>query len=152
MVLSPRSQTAYDLIETPSSVKADAPPTQTRAQRLKELYFGIPGILLGAVIGIFIGWGLQKGSPSEELMSWIGVPGSLFIRAIKCIVTPVVFCSLVVGMADMLAVGKASSIGVRTVLLYLTTTVIASCEGLVWVLIFRPYFGNKAQEVVSTTA
>ena len=29
----------------------------------------------------------------------------------------------------------------------ITTTIIATCEGLVWVLIFRPYFGNKAQSL-----
>jgi Na+/H+-dicarboxylate symporter len=28
-------------------------------------------------------------------VSWIGVPGNLFIRAIKCLVTPLVFCSLI---------------------------------------------------------
>ncbi|GAB9473541.1 hypothetical protein Gpo141_00010691 [Globisporangium polare] len=156
MALSPR--VSYEQVETPLGFgKADepaasAPPPQTLSSKLWSWYFGIPGILLGAVIGIFIGWGIQTGNPSDELVSWIGVPGSLFIRAIKCIVTPVVFCSLVVGMADMLAVGKASTIGVRTVLLYLLTTIVASCEGLLFVAIFRPYFGNKAQVTEETIA
>jgi Na+/H+-dicarboxylate symporter len=83
-------------------------------------------------------------------VTWIGTPGNLFIRAIKCLVTPLVFCSLIVGMADMLAVGKAGSIGWRTGLLYLTTTIVATVEGLLWVLLLRPYFGDKAKVTEST--
>ncbi|GAB9473540.1 hypothetical protein Gpo141_00010690 [Globisporangium polare] len=159
MALSPRSRVSYEHIETPSAVDKEiheAPhshsPPKSLSARIWGWYFGIPGILVGAILGIFIGWAIQTGSPSADLVSWIGVPGNLFIRAIKCLVTPLVFCSLIVGMADMLAVGKASTIGVRTGLLYLLTTVIAATEGLIWVLIFRPYFGNKAQKVKETVA
>jgi solute carrier family 1 (high affinity glutamate transporter) protein 2 len=144
----------YDVIETPSIGGKDSyvPSPLKKHNKWKEWFFGIPGILTGAVLGIFIGWAIQTGNPSAELVSWIGVPGNLFIRAIKCLVTPLVFCSLIVGMADMLAVGKAGAIGWRTGLLYLTTTVIATCEGLIWVLIFRPYFGNKKKETDAAVA
>lgn len=99
-----------------------------------------PGILCGAIISILLGWVVQ----TAELVSWIGVPGNLFIRAIKCLVTPLMFCSLLVGMTDMLAVGKAgSTIGWRTGVLYFTTTVVATIEGLLWVLLFSPYFSNR---------
>ncbi|KAJ0390963.1 hypothetical protein ATCC90586_010981 [Pythium insidiosum] len=110
------------------------------------MVFGVPGILAGAVLGILIGWGLQQANPSAELVSWIGIPGTLFIRAIKCLVTPLVFCSLIVGMADMLAVGKAGKIGWRTVALYLFSTVVASTEGMIMVTIFRKWFSNEAKE------
>ncbi|GAB9473543.1 hypothetical protein Gpo141_00010693 [Globisporangium polare] len=145
----------YDVIETPSATegyKESHEPVAAKRNKWKEWFFGIPGILCGAVLGILIGWAIQTTTPSDDLVSWIGVPGNLFIRAIKCLVTPLVFCSLIVGMADMLAVGKASAIGWRTGVLYLTTTIVATCEGLVWVLIFRPYFGNKSKLEEDTTA
>ncbi|TYZ57093.1 hypothetical protein PybrP1_010862 [[Pythium] brassicae (nom. inval.)] len=157
MALSPRSPAPFEQIETPTekcsalNTAGDAQP-ESLPSKLWRWYFGIPGILLGAVVGILIGYAIQTGEPSEELVTWVGTPGRLFIRAIKSIVTPVVLCSLVVGMADMLAVGKASTIGVRTVLLYLFTTVVASCEGLLFVAIFRPHFGNKARPVAESVA
>uniref|UniRef100_K3WWW5 Amino acid transporter n=1 Tax=Globisporangium ultimum (strain ATCC 200006 / CBS 805.95 / DAOM BR144) TaxID=431595 RepID=K3WWW5_GLOUD len=147
MVTSPK----YDVIETPSVTGKDTThEAPKKTSKWKEWFFGIPGILCGAVFGIFLGWLIQKGEPSAELVTWIGTPGNLFIRAIKCLVTPLVFCSLIVGMADMLAVGKAGSIGWRTGLLYLTTTIVATVEGLLWVLLLRPYFGDKAKVTEST--
>ncbi|RHY47270.1 hypothetical protein DYB34_007375, partial [Aphanomyces astaci] len=139
---------AYDVVETPSAVAShldDTPETPVKRNRFKEFYFGIPGILTGAAIGIALGVLIQTTTPSEEVVSWIGIPGSLFIRAIKCLVTPLVFCSLLVGMADMLAVGKASRIGWRTALLYITTTIVGACQGLLWVMLFRSSFGNKSK-------
>jgi Na+/H+-dicarboxylate symporter len=142
----------YDVVETPSAAgisKHESPPPSRRSKFLAA-FLGVPGILAGAVIGVLLGWALQSSTPSAVLVSWIGIPGDLFIRAIKCLVTPLVFSSLVVGMADMLSVGKAGRIGWRTGLCYLFTTVVASCEGLVWVLIFRNWFGRDTKEETTT--
>jgi Na+/H+-dicarboxylate symporter len=49
-------------------------------------------------------------------------------------------------MADMLNVGKASTVGFKTVAWYMFTTLLASIEGLLWVLIFRPWFSSKDGE------
>ncbi|TYZ64525.1 hypothetical protein PybrP1_001742 [[Pythium] brassicae (nom. inval.)] len=150
----PPASPKYDVIETPSFTPKDShmPMAPKPRNKWKEWFFGIPGILCGAILGILVGWAIQTSHPSSELVTWIGTPGNLFIRAIKCLVTPLVFCSLLVGMADMLAVGKAGSIGWRTGVLYLTTTVVATAEGLLWVLIFRPYFGNKKEVTAESTA
>jgi Na+/H+-dicarboxylate symporter len=152
---------SYDVVQTPNTKNHDGGKTFTthiqdeemelKQSRCKKHFFGIPGILAGALIGIILGCAIQTTSPSEQVVSWIGIPGELFIRAIKCLVTPLVFCSLIVGMADMLAVGKAGKIGWRTALLYMFTTVVATCEGMVWVLIFRPLFGNRAKETEDKT-
>ncbi|TYZ63619.1 hypothetical protein PybrP1_011867, partial [[Pythium] brassicae (nom. inval.)] len=132
----PPASPQYEIISTPSAMPNDhttrtttASPPSARRSKWKRWFFGIPGILCGAVLGVLLGWVVQTTEPSAELVSWIGMPGSLFIRAIKCLVTPFVFCSLLVGMVDMLAVGKADAIGWRTGLLYLTTTVITTTEG-----------------------
>lgn len=120
--------------------------TNKKRNKCKEMFFGIPGIIGGAICGVIIGVLIQSAHPSKEVVSWIDLPGNLFIRAIKCLVTPLVFCSLIVGMADMLAVGKAGVIGWRTALLYLFTTIVATVEGMLWVLLFRPLFGNRSTE------
>ncbi|TMW66989.1 hypothetical protein Poli38472_012105 [Pythium oligandrum] len=142
---------SYVRVSTPAQEHHDGATKPTSEPRWKRLLFGVPGIVAGAIIGILIGYGLQEADASAEVVSWVGIPGTLFIRAIKCLVAPLVFSSLVVGMADMLAVGKASSIGWRTAAMYTITTIISSCEGLLWVIIFRPMFSNKSAEVADTT-
>ncbi|TMW64718.1 hypothetical protein Poli38472_011598 [Pythium oligandrum] len=153
MAASPTSRASYDGLQTPSvdpTKDAVAPTTSTWGTKLKNIYHGATGILIGAAIGIVIGYLLNRADPSAELVSWIGIPGNLFIRAIKCLVAPLVFSSLVVGMSDMLEAGKAGKIGWRTGLLYVFTSLMGSIQGVIWVLIFRPLFGNDSKPVTET--
>ncbi|KAJ0404045.1 hypothetical protein P43SY_004300 [Pythium insidiosum] len=158
MTRSPKPSTsAYEVVQSPTPDGLNKRPHHQEkpaglAAKLRAWYFGVPGIIAGAVVGLLLGYGLQRADPSAELVSWIAIPGELFIRAIKCLVSPLVFCSLIVGMSDMLAAGKASQIGWRTALLYGFTTLVATCQGLVWVLIFRPWFGNDAKEDTAAKA
>jgi Na+/H+-dicarboxylate symporter len=147
----PPASPKYEHIDTPkdTDVQKDAAASAPRS-KLAEWFFGVPGIIAGAILGSIIGYFVQSASPSKVVVSWIGVPGDLFIRAIKCCVLPLVFSSLVVGMADMIAVGKAGKIGWQTFWLYMITTLMASVEGLIAVLIVRPLFSNKAKTATST--
>lgn len=129
----------------PASVTHEEP----KHSRFFELATGAPGVIVGAVLGAGIGIALQQAGASEDVVSWMALPGDLFIRALKCLVTPLVFCSLITGMADLLNVGKASVIGWRSALVYTTTTVIASIEGLLWVMVFRSQFSNKKGKEVN---
>lgn len=149
----------YDAVETPplydtakSGGDLDNPTPPRSSSKFAELFFGMPGIIAGAVLGIIIGVLVQRATPSAVVVSWVGVPGDLFIRALKCLIPPLVFCTMVSGMADMYAVGKAGKIGWRAFWLYTLTTLIATAEGLVAVLIFRPFFSSnvKAQTTAVT--
>lgn len=146
----------YGVIETPKDgdmlYKEEQHDEPKKQSKLKELLFGVPGIILGAAIGILIGYLVQTSKPSKVVVSWIGVPGDLFIRAIKCCVTPLVFCSLVTGMADMISVGKAGSVGWKTFWLYMVTTALAASEGIVAVVIVRPFFSSNATPAPSKKA
>jgi Na+/H+-dicarboxylate symporter len=115
-----------------------------RTSKCRELFFGTPGILAGAFVGITVGVLLQMAHLSEEAISWIELPGTLFIRAIKCLVIPLVFVSLIVGLADLLAVGKAGAIGWRTALWYFFTTFCAVCQGTLWAFLFKNLFGDSS--------
>lgn len=66
--------------------------------------------------------------------------GDLFIRALKAVVLPMVFVNVIVSIVDMMAMGRASSVGLKTVLLYTMTTLIASIIGLISILIFQGLF------------
>ena len=65
-------------------------------------------ILVSAAIGIGIGIGLSIWNPEEyadkaTAILWIGLLGDLFIRALKCIVLPLVFVSIAVSVMDMVS-------------------------------------------------
>ncbi|XAW87477.1 dicarboxylate/amino acid:cation symporter [Vibrio sp. CDRSL-10 TSBA] len=81
-------------------------------------------ILIGMVAGIIVG---ALMGPSAALLKPIG---TLFINAIKMLIVPLVFCSLIVGITSMKDTRKMGRIGVKAVVLYLGTTAVAIAIGL----------------------
>ncbi len=63
-------------------------------------------VIVAAAIGIGLGIGLsfwtpEDGSGKYTAIMWIGLLGDLFIRALKCVVLPLVFVSIAVSVMDM---------------------------------------------------
>lgn len=92
--------------------------------------------LAGAMLGVI----LSKNEASEDLVSWLALPGDLFIRALKCAVLPLVFVNVIIAVMQMIDAGKAGAVGKYTILVYLLTTFIASIEGLIAVVLFQSRF------------
>jgi Na+/H+-dicarboxylate symporters len=64
---------------------------------MKKIKFGLAlQILVGLILGIIVG-GFFYGNPAVEV--YLKPIGDIFIRLIKMIVVPIVFSSLVVGIA-----------------------------------------------------
>jgi len=97
-------------------------------------------VIAGAVIGLCLGIGLSQWDDSTGAkavtMQWIGLFGDVFIRALKCIVLPLVFVSIAISVMDMLALGDAGSIVGLTIGLYVCTTIFAACVGCTVAAIF----------------
>ncbi len=89
-------------------------------------------ILIGLVLGVITGLILNK---QVEILSMVG---KAFIDLLKMLVGLIVFSSLVVGMCHISDPKKLGRIGLRTVLFYVATTIIAICIGLAIVLIVKP--------------
>jgi len=89
-------------------------------------------ILIGLVLGVITGLILNK---QIEILSMVG---KAFIDLLKMLVGLIVFSSLVVGMCHISDPKKLGRIGIRTVLFYVVTTVIAIGIGLSIVLIVQP--------------
>ena len=97
--------------------------------------YPILSLLLFAVCGLSIGIGLSFWEPEDmdtkkNTLKWLGLIGDLFIRSLKCVVLPLVFVNVIISVMEMMKVGKASSIGWKTLGLYLTTTVFAAILGI----------------------
>jgi len=89
-------------------------------------------ILIGMGLGILAGLTL---GPDAELLKPIG---TLFVNAIKMLIVPLVFCSLVVGVTSMQDTRQLGRIGLKSLVLYLGTTAVAISIGLGMGTLFAP--------------
>jgi Na+/H+-dicarboxylate symporter len=86
-----------------------------------------------------IGSGVED--PSILGISKIGVfdyIGSLFLNALKMIIVPLIFSSIVIGVAGIGSGGNLGALGGRTLLFYLATTLAATCIGLLLINLVGP--------------
>mmetsp|Transcript_16321 Transcript_16321/g.35516 ORF Transcript_16321/g.35516 Transcript_16321/m.35516 type:complete len:596 (-) Transcript_16321:332-2119(-) len=114
-------------------------------------------VLVAALLGIGIGIGLSLWSPEDSgakdvTVRWIGLLGELFIRALKCIVLPLVFVSIAVSVMDMLSLGEAGTIVGVTIGLYVCTTICAAIIGVLSSVIFSRYYVLQGVEDVANVA
>lgn len=88
-------------------------------------------MVLGVIVGIIFGEGVSA-------IAWLG---DLFIRLIRMVVVPLVFVTLVSGVISMGDPSKLGSLGVRTLGLYLLTTLVAITIGLTLAALLQPGAG-----------
>lgn len=97
-------------------------------------------ILIGLVLGIFVGLGLgAEGAKTADL--WIAPFGSAFLGLIRMIIVPLVLSSLVVGAASVGDIRKVGRMGGKTFCLYLLTTAVAIALGLMLGTVMQPGVG-----------
>ena len=100
-------------------------------------------------LGILVGFVALKSGCGKFITDWIVPWGTIFIRLLKLVAIPLVFLSLVKGIAHLENVKKLSRIGIKTMAIYVATTVFAIAVGLVMVYAVRPggvFPPDKAQE------
>lgn len=95
----------------------------------------IIGLILGLVWGLF---STSFGLPATFTTNFIKPIGTLFVNLLKMIAVPLVFASLVVGVASLNDVSKLSRIGGKTIGIYIVTTIIAITLGLLAVNFIKP--------------
>ncbi|MCK9451287.1 MAG: dicarboxylate/amino acid:cation symporter [Bacteroidales bacterium] len=95
-------------------------------------------ILIGMAAGILFGLLAVVADWQQFTIDWIKPWGTIFIRLLKLIAVPLIIVSLINGISNLNDVSKLSRIGLKTISLYLLTTVIAISVGLVVVNIIQP--------------
>lgn len=101
-------------------------------------------ILIGMVFGLVFGFIMKNLELKGIVVDWIKPFGTIFINLLKMIAVPLIVVSLIVGLSDLKDISKLSKLGLRTVVLYLITTVTAVSIGLVLANIIQP--GNYINE------
>ena len=97
------------------------------------------GFFLGILFGFIVG-PMMPSYPilSDYIMPIIELSGKIFLRLLTMLIVPLVFSSLVAGVASIGDAKALGRIGVKTLILYLITTVIAVIIGLALVDFFLP--------------
>ncbi len=95
-------------------------------------------ILLGMVFGVAFGVLAANQGWGDFVGDWIKPFGTIFINSLKLIAIPLIVASLIKGITDLKDISKLSSMGVRTIGLYISTTILAIVIGLVIVNVVGP--------------
>ncbi len=95
-----------------------------------------------AILSSFLGW-------SAFNLRWIDPFGTIFINLLKLIAVPLVLFSIITGVAGMGEVAKLGRLGIRTLALYLGTTVIAVGIGLLAVNVMSPGTWGDAEKRIA---
>ncbi|AJY75878.1 cation:dicarboxylate symporter family transporter [Paenibacillus beijingensis] len=92
-------------------------------------------IVIGLILGIAIG-SVFYGNPAVSV--YLKPIGDIFIRLIKMIVVPIVFSTLVVGIAGVGDIKKLGRLGGKTILYFEIVTTFAIVFGLLIANLFKP--------------
>jgi Na+/H+-dicarboxylate symporter len=103
---------------------------------LQVLFAMATGIATGIAIGPTGGW-LSPGM-AQLVSNWLAMPGYLFLAMVQMIVIPLVVASIILGMTSSRDMQQLRSMGLRTGLFFLFTTVVAALIGLVIALTVQP--------------
>ncbi len=95
----------------------------------------IAGIALGIVLGIVLS---LTSDGVTFAANWIKPFGTIFINGMKLIAIPLIVTSLVTGITNLKGMTQFSSMGKKTLIIYLSTTVLALAVGLIIVNIVEP--------------
>ena len=107
------------------------------------------GMLLGVIFGFLM---LQIEWGATFITAWIRPLGTIFVKLLKLIAVPLILASLIKGISDLKDISKFVSIGLKTIIIYVFTTVVAISIGLTLVNIFNPGDGVSDATISKLTA
>jgi Na+/H+-dicarboxylate symporter len=100
----------------------------------------IIGMIMGVTVGILMGPSVGWVSPvtAATISDWLAFPGKLFLALIQMIVIPLVFASIIRGLAATEDIEQLRKMGLRVVLYFIATTALAIIIGLVVASLIKP--------------
>jgi proton glutamate symport protein len=95
-------------------------------------------IIIGMALGLIWGMVATRTGLNEFTLDWIKPWGTIFLKLLKLIAVPLIFVSLVKGISSLTDISKLSRIGVKTIVYYMASTLIATTFGLFLVNVVKP--------------
>ncbi|CAB1345177.1 unnamed protein product [Coregonus sp. 'balchen'] len=111
-------------------------------------------LLIATIVSVVLGIGLgvvvrEYASLSHLHKQYFGFPGEILMRMLKLVILPLIISSMITGVAalDSEVSGK---IGLRAVVYYFSTTIIAVILGIVLVMAIKPGVSQEAEHIDRT--
>jgi Na+/H+-dicarboxylate symporter len=114
-------------------------------------WFVILAMISGPLFGLFLHQVLGAGSAADSAAAVFSLITTSFLRLIKMIIAPLVFSTLVVGIARMEGASAIARIGAKALGWFLIATLISMTIGLAAVQLFKPGLGLAAAAVAAST-
>ena len=109
----------------------------------------ILGLATGIILNFFVPDSFFKNIILVDNIFYLG--GSLFIKLMRMLVVPLVFCSIVVGAASISDIRKIGTIGGRTIGIYLITTALAVTIALLIGILVKPGAGLNMMAIAESS-
>jgi aerobic C4-dicarboxylate transport protein len=117
----------------PTTVTAPA-PVRAAKPWYKVLYIQV---LIAIVLGALVGWKFQDFATSD----WVKALGDGFIKLIKMVIAPIIFCTVVSGISHIQDAKKVGRIGIKALVYFEVVSTFALVIGLLIGNIVRPGAG-----------
>ncbi|KOY52621.1 dicarboxylate/amino acid:cation symporter [Polaribacter dokdonensis] len=105
-------------------------------------------ILIGMVLGILFGFLMNSIDGGKGFVTdWIKPFGTIFINLLKLIAVPLILASLIKGISDLKDISKIKKMGLRTMIIYMMTTLVAIVIGLGIVNLVKPGAGMSTDTI-----
>ena len=111
-------------------------------------------LIVGAIFGMVLHYVVPSGHVKDTILveGILYIVGQGFIRLMKMLVVPLVFCSIVCGSMSIGDTKKLGTVGVRTLAFYLATTALAICVALGMGNILDPGVGLDMTKIAANAA
>jgi aerobic C4-dicarboxylate transport protein len=117
-----------------SATIVTAAPTPAAKPWYRVLYVQV---LIGIVLGVIVGWLW----PHVATNDWVKALGDGFIKLIKMVIAPIIFCTVVSGIAHIQDAKKVGRIGVKALVYFEVVSTFALVIGLLIGNLVRPGAG-----------
>src|ERR1700729_1890200 len=107
-------------------------------------WFVIIAMITGPLFGLLLHEVLGSGPAADSAATVFSLITTSFLRLIKMIIAPLVFSTLVVGVARMEGAASIARIGAKALGWFVVATMISMAIGVVAVQLFKPGFGLTA--------
>jgi Na+/H+-dicarboxylate symporter len=119
------------------ALHASHAPSKPNRQTLYVAIALVLGIIVGELLNLSLG-GEQASPLLAQIISIFSVLTDIFLRLVKMIIAPLVFATLVVGMAKMGDIETVGRIGIKALLWFFSASIASLLLGMLLVNLFEP--------------
>jgi len=132
------------------SVREDSPRKSWGCCQVNQMTVLVLSILTGGVTGGFLS---ASGADPNSSWSFLGLPGRLWLKSLKCVVLPLIIFSMIKAMITLRQLPGSRKTVLAVLLMYQFTTVVAAIEGcMVSGFFMAPLLGDDAVVAVASSS